>query len=78
MKLAHRGLKKQIRQVASAFQIKIHPQKREIVCNVDETEAIVELDAIEDRGRGGSEMDVIEMQIAVAIENPMLLNPFTE
>ena len=45
-----RGIsEKQVPQVASAFEIKIHRQEREIVGNVDETESVIKLDAIEDR-----------------------------
>ena len=69
---------KQIPHVASAFEIKIHRQKGEIVGDVDETKPIVELNAIEDGRRFRREMDVIEMQIAMAIKNPMLLNTFVE
>ena len=58
------------------FEIKIHREKCEIVRDVDEAEAVVELDAIEDGHRLRREMDVIEVQIAVAIANPTLLNSF--
>ena len=58
------------------FEIKVHGQKCEIIRDVDEAEAIVKLDAIEDGRRFRSNMDVIEVQIAVAIANPVLLNSF--
>ena len=63
-------------RVRAAFEIKVHRQKCEIVRDVDEAEAVVKLDAIEDDVALRSDMDVIEVQIAVAIANPMLLNSF--
>ena len=78
MELACGISKEQIPQIASAFEIEIHRQKGEIVCNVKETESVVKLDAIEDGSRFRTEMNVIEMQIAMAIENPMLFNPLAK
>jgi len=71
-------LQKQLRQIASTVEVKIHRQKCEIVGDINETKPVVKLDAIEDGGCFRSEMDVIEVQIAVAIENPMLLNPIAK
>ena len=77
-KVARSISQKQVSQVTSALEIEIHRQKREVVGDVDEAESVVELDAIKDGGRLRAKMDVIEMQIAVAIEDPMLLNAFKE
>ena len=77
-KFACRISEKQVSRVPSAFEIEIHCQKREVVGDVYETEAVVKLDAIEDGGRLRSEMDVIEVQIAVAIKNPVVFNPLAQ
>src|SRR5205823_8085671 len=69
---------KQVSQIRAAFEIKIHRQKGEIVGDVNESKPVVKLNAIENRSRFRREMNMIQMQVAVAIENPMLLNAFTE
>src|SRR5439155_17433408 len=74
-----RGIsEEQVPQVASAFEIKIHRQEREIVGNVDEAKPIVKLDAIEDSSRFRREMDVVEVQIPMTIANAVLLNPLAK
>src|SRR5207249_9565929 len=75
-KFARRISEKQICQVASLFEIEIHRQKGEIVSDIDEAEAVVEFDAIENRQCSWRDVDVIEVEIAVAIVNAMLLNSF--
>src|SRR5437899_1225377 len=49
LKFAGGGLQSQICQIAAAFEIEVHRQEGEIVGNVDETESVIKLDAIEDR-----------------------------
>ena len=66
--------KEQIPQIASAFEIKIHRQKRDIISNVDEAETIVEFDAIKNGCRFRSQMNVVQVDITVAIPDPVLLN----
>src|SRR5437764_8882093 len=74
LKLAHRISQKQICQVASPFKIKIHRQKSDVIGDIDEAEAIVEFDAIEDRKGIWRDVDVVEVEVAVTIANAMLLN----
>src|SRR5437899_1649962 len=73
-KFAGRVSKQQIRQISAAFEVKIHCQEREIVRDVDETEPVVELDAIEDRQPVRREVNVVEVEIAMAIADSMLLH----
>lgn len=58
------------------LEIKIHRQEGEVIRDVDEAEPVVEFDAIEDGCRFRREMNVIEVQVAMAIANPALLNTF--
>src|SRR5207237_2709284 len=74
LKLAHRISQKQICQVASPFKIKIHRQKSDVIGDIDEAEAIIEFDAIEDRQCIWRDVDVVEVEVAVTIANAMLLN----
>src|SRR5437660_12022403 len=74
LKLAHRISQKQICQVASPFKIKIHRQKSDVIGDIDEAEAIVEFDAVEDRKGIWRDVDVVEVEVAVTIANAMLLN----
>ena len=77
-KFERRISEKQICQVASPLEIEIHRQKGEIVSDIDEAEAIVEFDAIENRQCIWRDVDVVEVEIAVAIVNAMLLNSFAK
>ena len=61
LKFARCVSEKRVSQVAPAFEIEIHRQKRDIVCDVDKAKAVVELDAVEDGNRFRREMDVVEM-----------------
>src|SRR5438045_8349802 len=74
LKLARHISQKQICQVASPFKIKIHRQKSDVIGDIDEAEAIVEFDAIEDRKGIWRYVDVVEVEVAVTIANAMLLN----
>ena len=69
---------KQICEVASPFEIEVHRQKGEIIGDVDKAETVVEFDAIENRQCSWRDVDVIEVEIAVAIVNAMLLNSFAK
>ena len=67
-------MEKQVRQVAATFEIEIHRQEGDVVCDVDETETVVELDAIEDRQCLRRDVNVVEVQIAMTVADPVLLN----
>src|SRR5207244_10795031 len=74
LKVAGRLVAKQVRQFAATFEIEIHRQEGDVVCDVDETETVVELDAIEDRQCLRRDVNVVEVEIAMTVADPVLLN----
>ena len=60
------------------FEVEIHREKGEIVRDVDEAQAIAELDAIENRDRFRRDVDVIEVQVAMAIANALFCDALLE
>ena len=60
------------RQIGAALVIEIHGQKGGVVGHVHVAEAVVELDAVVDLQRAGREMNVLQMQVPVAVEDASL------
>lgn len=61
-------------QVRTTVIIKVHRQEGDVVGNVDVAEAIIKLDTIVDRERLRSEMNMLQMEVPVAIADPLLAN----
>ena len=64
------ALHEMLRKIIMTVELKIHRQEREIARDINVTEAGVELDAVIDVHRIWGEMDVLQMQIAMAIADP--------
>ena len=62
-------------QVRTTVIVKVHRQEGDVVGNVDVAEAIIKLDTIVDRERLRSEMNMLQMEVPVAIADPLLTNP---
>lgn len=65
-------------EIRPVVKIEIHREERRVAGDVDTAEPVVEFDAVVDRQPGRREMDVVEVQVAVAIANPILPNPRRE
>src|SRR5205809_4430085 len=65
-------------QVGTALVIQIHRQEGDVTGHVHITEPIVEFNAVVNVQRPRCQMDMLQVQITVAIANPALLNASSE
>ena len=60
------------------MEVQVHRKKGRVVGHVHVAKTVVELDAVADVQGARRDMDVIEMQIAVAVPDAMLFSPGIE
>ena len=62
-------------KIGAALVVEVHRQEGDVAGHVHVAEAVVELDAVVDVQRARREVDVFEMQVAVAVANPPRAHP---